>query len=117
MTSLIELIGMEFHAFHGCLSEERLKGARYLVDFSCEYDTRRATKSDNLKDTLDYSEIYNIVKKEMDIPSNLLEHVAGRIAAAIRKAHPEIPTFVIKISKENPPVGGKTAWASVSIEG
>ena len=61
MKGVIELTGMKFHAFHGCLPEERIAGAGYLVDFSCEYDISAAAESDCLADTLDYGAVYDIV--------------------------------------------------------
>jgi len=116
MKGTIELIGMEFHSFHGCLPSEREQGARYLVDFLCEYPFGDAAQNDCLEDTLDYSAIYDIVAAQMAQPSNLLENVAWRIAQAIRKAFPDIPSFKVSVAKENPPVGGPAAWAKVSVE-
>lgn len=116
MLGTIELLGMEFHSYHGCLENERREGARYLVDFSCRYDISRAVVSDNLSDTLDYGDIYDIVADQMSVPSNLLENVAGRIVGAIRAAHPEILSFKVKVSKQNPPVNGPAAFSSVTIE-
>lgn len=116
MLGTIELLGMEFHSYHGCLEKERRDGAHYLVDFSCRYDVSRAVVSDDLADTLDYGGIYDIVASQMAVPSNLLEHVAGRIVDAIRSAHPEIVSFKVKVSKQNPPVNGPAAFSSVTLE-
>lgn len=116
MKGTIEIQGMEFHSYHGCLPEERRKGARYLVDFSCTLDMDKASRSDALEDTLDYSAVYRIVATQMAEPSNLLEHVAGRIARAVKKEFPSIGGIRVKVSKQHPPVGGETAWASVSVE-
>ena len=33
---IIELEGMEFHAYHGCLEKERREGNTFLVDFHAE---------------------------------------------------------------------------------
>lgn len=107
---------MEFHAFHGCLPEERRDGNLFVVDFDCEYEISAAAQSDCLEDTLDYGSIYDIVAAQMAVPSNLLEHVAARIASAIESEHPEIEHFSIKVSKKNPPVSGKAAWSSVTIK-
>lgn len=115
MNGKIELTGMEFHAFHGCLPEERRDGNLFVVDFSCDYDISEAAVSDRLEDTLDYSFIYDIVAREMAVPGNLLEHVAGRIAAGISTAFPELEHFSVKISKRNPPVAGVAAWSSVTF--
>ena len=116
MKAEIELCGMEFHAFHGCLESERRNGARYLVDFRCTLENCPAVRSDNLEDTLDYGRIYDIVAARMEVPSNLLEHVAGRIVDAIAAEFPSLGTFSVKVSKENPPVAGKAAWSSVTLE-
>ena len=116
MKGRIELNGMEFHSYHGCLPEERLTGARYIVDFSADYDISAAAASDRLEDTLDSGEVYDIVAAQMAQPSNLLEHVAGRIAAAISEAHPEIAHFSVSVAKENPPVSGFAAWSRVTVE-
>ena len=115
MKGKIELIGMHFFARHGCLESERQDGNEFLVDFSCEYDTAAAESSDELGDTLDYSRVYAIVAREMDPPSNLLEHAAGRIADALLAGIPGLEHFEISISKKNPPVGGECEWAKVSI--
>lgn len=115
MNGKIELTGMAFHAFHGCLPEEREMGNLFVVDFSCEYDISEAAGSDSLENTLNYGSIYDLVAREMECPSNLLEHLCGRIVRAIADAHPEIPAFTVKVSKQNPPVQGPAAWASVTI--
>ncbi len=115
MKATVELSGMEFHAFHGCLEKERREGALFTVDFSCITDISRAAASDCLEDTVDYSEIYDIVASQMVQPSNLLENVASRIVSAIASAHPELEEFKIKVVKHNPPVAGPAAESSVTI--
>ncbi len=114
MDGRIELLGMRFFARHGCLESERLEGNEFKVDFSCEYDISAAELTDELADTLDYSRVYAIVAREMDIPSRLLEHVAGRIADAIQAEFPELEHFEISVYKKNPPVEGECKWAKVS---
>jgi len=115
MNGTLELLGMKFHAFHGCLESEKIEGNNFIVDFKAEMDMEKASLSDCLEDTLDYSIIYNIVKREMEIPSNLLEHVAGRILRAIEAECPDIPEFSITVTKENPPVDGPTMMSRVTL--
>lgn len=116
MNGTIELTGMHFHAFHGCLPEERRNGAEYTVDFKCNFDMWNAVRYDKLSDTVDYSRIYDIIASEMAIPSNLIEHVAGRMADSIRYAFPELEHFSIKVTKHNPPTAGPSDSSSVTIE-
>ena len=113
----IELLGMEFLAYHGCLASEKENGGSFVVDFRATVDLTAAAQSDDLADTLDYSAIYKIVAAEMATPSDLLENVAGRIRAAIEEAFPAIPEFEISVSKKNPPVGGSAAVAKVTLYG
>ncbi len=115
MKGTLELTGMKFHAFHGCLDFERIQGAEYIVDFSTEIEVDQAIKSDKLDNTLDYSKIYELIKKEMSIPSSLIENVAGRIVMAIAESFPNMEHFTIKLSKLCPPVNGPTDKASITI--
>lgn len=115
MKGSIELTGMEFHAFHGCLPEERQKGNRFTVDFRCCCDLGKAATSDRLEDTVDYGAVYDIVATQMAVPSNILEHVAGRILRAIGEAFPELDEFSISVAKSNPPVNGPAAISRVTL--
>ena len=115
MTSRLELNGMRFYAYHGCLESERLTGTEYLVDFACELDTVDAEITDSLAATLDYSLIYSIAERQMAIPSNLIENVAGRIADALQQEIPSLGHFEVTVSKKNPPVGGECQWARITV--
>lgn len=99
----IELSNLKFRAYHGCLPLERRQGRDYIVDVSISADLSRASGSDNLADTINYAAIYDIVKEEMALPSNLLEHVAGRILTRIREFSDEIKGASVSITKMNPP--------------
>ena len=114
-TGIIELDEMEFHAFHGCLERERREGNLFIVDFRGEADLRKAAGSDALEDTVNYGDIYDIIKAEMAIPSDLLEHVAGRIVHAIAARFPEFKKFSVRVSKKNPPVDGPVHWSRVTL--
>jgi dihydroneopterin aldolase len=111
----IALTGMEFHAFHGCFKEEQIIGTNFIVDLLIETDTSAPELTDELKDTLDYSKVYKIVKGEMEITAKLLEHVARRILNSLIKSFPQITFAGITLSKMNPPLGGKVERVSVTL--
>jgi dihydroneopterin aldolase len=113
--ALIELEEMEFYAHHGCSKEERIIGNRFTVNFSFETDTDKAEKTDNINDTVNYQEIYNLIKEEMKVPSHLLEHVARRIIDSVCLHFPQISKANVKVLKMNPPIGGKIKNVSVLI--
>ena len=109
----IELEGMEFKAYHGCLEQEKVRGNTFIVDFRGDLDLSAAAESDNLNDTLNYGEIYEIVAEEMSIPSELLENVAGRIVKERR--FPQLVGFSVRVSKKRPPVDGVAQWSRVTL--
>ena len=114
--SLISIEKMEFYAYHGCFEEERKIGTWFNVDLSMEVDTSKAEVSDNLKDTVNYQEVYRVVQQEMMVSSKLLENVARRILQAIQKNFPAVSYAWVKVKKMNPPLGGKMESVSVEME-
>ncbi|MBE9483422.1 MAG: dihydroneopterin aldolase [Bacteroidetes bacterium] len=113
--STISIEQMEFYAYHGCFKEEQIIGTRFLVDLHLETNTEKAEKTDDLEDTVNYQEVYLLVKKEMDIKSKLLEHVGRRILDSIMKRFPRLVSAELKISKMNPPLGGKIKNVSITL--
>ncbi len=111
----IVLENMEFYAFHGCYAEERVVGATFLVTLEMEANLTAATHSDNLCDTINYEAVYQIVKTEMQQPSNLIEHVAHRIKCAVSAAFPQLSAVSVSVSKLAPPLGGKIDRTMVKI--
>lgn len=112
---LIQIEGMEFYAFHGHFREEQIVGNKFLIDVTLETDMDNAMESDNLKDAVNYQQAYEIVKQEMQKKSHLLEHIAGRILNALYAEMDGIKKATVKVSKMNPPVGGKTYSVSVIV--
>ena len=111
----ISINGMRFYAHHGCFEQERAIGTHFCVDLQMEVDTSRAEMSDNIADTVNYLEVYQVVKREMEQPSHLLEHVAHRIGEAVQVEFPDTMSVVVKVSKLNPPLGGQMESVSVEV--
>ena len=95
-----------FYSFHGCLHEESVIGAEYLVNVVVDTNTDDAEKNDDLNSTVDYVDIYNAIKTEMDKPSKLLETVMERIIVSIKGISGDISVVDVSIKKLSPPVGG-----------
>ena len=115
MNTYIYLREVRFHANHGVMPQERTVGTDFTVDLRVEYPFAVAMKSDNVDDTLNYAQLYNLVKKEMAQPSRLLEHVAGRIAEAVFREFPSSIPIDLCITKVNPPMGADCGGAGVEI--
>ena len=112
---LIEIEGMEFYAYHGCFKEEQIVGNKFLIDLSIEADCGEASKTDNLNDAVNYQAAYTIVKEEMEKKSHLLENIANRILNSLHEKLPGIIKATVKVSKINPPMGGKIEKVSLTL--
>ena len=71
-----------------------------------ETNTDDAEKNDNLKSTVDYVDIYNAIKTEMNRPSKLLESVMNRMIVSIKEISGDISVVDVSIKKLSPPIGG-----------
>ncbi|MBQ9672850.1 MAG: dihydroneopterin aldolase [Prevotella sp.] len=107
--------GLRLYAYHGVMPQERRVGGWFLVTLRVHYNITRAMESDRVADTLSYADLCELVKREMAIPSSLLEHVAGRIARAIVEHYPEAEGLELEITKENPPLGCNCQGAGVRL--
>ena len=113
--SYVHIDGIRLHARHGVLPQEQLTGNDYIINVRASYDISRAMQTDDVADTLNYAEVYNIIKEEMSISSKLIEHVAGRIADRLMDSYSQISSVMLRITKCNPPMGADCNGAGVEI--
>ena len=111
----IRLCDIQCHAFHGVLEEEKKEGNLFRVNIAITIDDVVGMHSDDIQDTLDYRSVCAIVQREMQVPSNLLEHVAWRIKNALLVAFPQASEVKVTVAKQAPPLDLPVAWAEVEI--
>lgn len=115
MKSYIMLENITFYAHHGVFDYEKEGGNIFVLNIKMEVDLEKSGLTDELDDTVSYADVYDVVKEEMAVPSNLLEHVAARIIRRLKKDFHQIEKIELKLSKRNPPVGGQVESASVML--
>ncbi len=115
-TAIIELEEMVFYAYHGCFKEEQVVGNSFIVNISLETEVSKPMLTDNIKDALNYVNVYNAVKEEMAINSHLLEHLTARIINRLFEQFPAIMHATVKVSKMNPPMGGQMKSVSITLK-
>lgn len=113
--SYIYLRDIRFHAFHGVTPIEKEVGSDFTVSVRVAVDVSAAVEHDNVDVTLNYAGLYEVIKREMMIPSNLIEHVAARIGKAIFETFPQVETLDISLMKINPPMGADCEGAGVEL--
>ncbi len=114
---LIEVKGIRVYAYHGCLAEEGRIGGHFRIDVSVEGDFRSAEASDKLDDTVDYGRVTAIVKEQMAMRANLIEHVGRRILDALKGEWDDPLRWRVRLVKEHPPVAGAVDHVVYVLEG
>lgn len=112
--NIIHLKGMEFYAYHGVLEEERVLGQRFLIDLDIYPLKWIDSMSDNLKNTINYAEVFTLVKdcvgkKRFKLLESLAEHIAFQILDSFACARVRV-----EVHKPNAPIPG--IWSDVSVE-
>lgn len=115
LTGRVFVKNIRLHAFHGVMPQERITGNDYLVSVSADCPLAVAADSDSVDDTLNYAHIYNIVKEEMALQANLVEHVAGRIGRRVLAEFPLADNVRVEVVKLNPPMGAACDGAGVEL--
>lgn len=113
--SYIFLKDIRCYAYHGVAPQENLIGNEYVIHLRLKVDISQAAETDEVTDTVNYAEVYEVVKTEMSIPSKLLEHVCNRIIRELFTRFSSIEEVEISLSKRNPPMGADIDSAGVEL--
>lgn len=111
----ILLSAMEFYGYHGVLPEETKLGQRFVVDLELSLCLKKAGQSDDLSETVNYADVYQLTKEIVEGPPfKLIEAVAEKLAAKILATFPNVRECKVKLTKPNPPISGH--YRSVAVE-
>ena len=97
------------------MPQETQVGGEFVVSLRVGYPIQAAMDTDDVADTLNYAQLFQLVKQQMEIPSKLIEHVAGRIVKAIQQQFPQVSSIHLRITKTNPPMGTDCKGAGVEV--
>ena len=113
---LITIEGIRVFAYHGHLPEEAVLGGHFIVNVWVDADTNKVEKTDDLNDTVDYVNIIEIVKKQMQIRANMIEVPAKRIVDAILKLQ-QVQKVKVEVEKIQPTIDAIFDKISVTVMG
>lgn len=106
---------MAFYGYHGVFPEETRLGQRFVIDLCVEADLKKAGETDNLADSINYGEIYQVCKAVVEgKPYKLIEALAEKIAGEILAVFQAISQVTVTVIKPDPPIPGH--YESVSVE-
>ena len=113
---LITVEGIRLYAYHGHLPGEAKLGGHFIVNVWVTADTSEVEKTDDLNDTVDYAKIIAIVKEQMAIRSDMIEHPAKRIVDAILPLN-KVQKVKVELEKIQPLINASFDKISVTIKG
>jgi dihydroneopterin aldolase len=102
---IIELKQLRFYAFHGLYPEEKKTGNEFEVNLAVFHQPKNKVVTD-INETVNYADLYDLVKQKMKEPVELIETLCMTIAHSIQEKFPSVKKVDISICKLTPPIAG-----------
>ena len=99
----IHLTNLQFYAYHGLYEEETTIGGKYEVNVSVSHGETKMPVL-HINETIDYTAVYELIKKHMLKPRHLLEAVATTLAKDILDTFVLADEVSVSIKKITPPI-------------
>lgn len=103
----ITLEGMQFNAPIGYHPEEQMLGSDIEVSVKIATNSKSGNRADDIRETINYEDIYAIIKEVLSQHTRLLETAAEKIITALSGSYSEIVKVTVRIAKLNPPLSGR----------
>lgn len=113
----IDIRNLEVTAKHGVYPEEKTHGQLFEISVSLYLSLRKAGRSDDLNDSLDYSKLCGAIEAFVSGNSyNLIETVAEGLAAKLLTDNDAVDKVRVEVKKPNAPISARLETVSVQIE-
>lgn len=107
--------GLRFRGCHGVLPSEKTNPQDFLVDLELNLDLRAAGRMDRVELTVDYSQVFDLVRTMVEEKTfNLIEALADNIANKIIECFP-VQSVKVTVYKPQAPVEGEFDYFAVCI--
>lgn len=110
----VALRNVRFFSPIGYYEEERILGNEFFVDVSVYFPFRNPDAED-LTNTINYEELYELLCSVMEKERKLLESAAEELLSAIQTRYRFLDEVRISIRKTTPPFGHDDAQTVVSL--
>lgn len=111
----VELKQVRLFAYHGLYPEERKTGNEFEISLFVSYEEGNDGIA-SIQHTINYAELFELVKQEFDTPVDLLETLVIQMAATIKKEYPVVKKIRMTVDKLHPPISGFKGTVGVSYE-
>jgi dihydroneopterin aldolase len=111
----IRLKNMTFYAHHGFYEAERELGQKFEVDIEINCRLDQISREDDLRQTIDYRQIYSVAKEIFEnYKFKLIETVAQKIADQLLDL-PYIADVTIRVRKPHVPLNGLLDYVEIEL--
>ena len=104
---------MKFTSPVGVTAKERKKGNTLEISLGVQSKINKSGKSDDIAQTVDYKQLYDLVSEIVGKESNLLEKISCEITDKVFETFPKVKKINLSVSKLNPPIGGECERATI----
>lgn len=114
----LSLSGMRFQGRHGVLPEEKVNPQPFEVDLVLHLDLAEAAATDDLDKTVDYANLFDLVRAIVEGRSfDLIEALAGAVAAAVLAAtgQERVSSVEVRVRKPEAPIDGDFETVEVAL--
>ncbi len=108
----IHLNKLLFFARHGLHEGESVTGTNFEINVSIQFDV--VGKIDSIQQTINYAEVYALIKRQLETAVPLLEILAQNITGEIYLLNDQIRKIDVNIIKLNPPISNFSGNVGVS---
>lgn len=102
----ITLKGLRFYCYHGLLEHEKRVGNTFEVTAELYFPASEVMEGGALETGINYAEAYQLIEREMSVPTELLESLTQRILEKLGAEFSLLTSARISITKLAPPIGG-----------
>lgn len=106
---------MAFFAYHGVAPTEKLQGQRFFVDVDLYLDLAKASADDDIRHTVDYEGVFNVVKAHVEGKSfHIIEGLAQAVATSLLEEF-IVDQVTVRVRKPSVPIQGILDYTEVEI--
>lgn len=116
MKNIIRINKASFYAYHGVFKSEQNVGGKFEADIVIHTDFSLASEKDQLKNTIDYEKVYQVLYETAIAKKYyLIEALAAKITDELFRKFEMVEKLEVRIRKNNPPIGGVVESVEVEV--
>jgi dihydroneopterin aldolase len=102
MTGTLSFNNIKMYGYHGIHAEEKSIGTYFLISIDAKLKADFKRELPNLRNSINYEELFRILKNVFSKREELIEQVAFNIYHTLKDDFKQVEKWKIRIEKQNP---------------